>query len=114
MKTRPWNLKTAAALCAAVTALSLTPLQSAATQQPVERTIEGVLQSAHPGTQLITVQTRGKGGKVHTIAWKGRTHFQDATGHHASSDILKAAATVTVTYRCVIAGASQARAISVR
>ena len=114
MKTMPLNLKTASALCAALAALSLTPFRAAATQPPVERTIEGVVQTVNSGSQLMTIQTHGKGSKVHTIAWKSRTHFQDATGHHVSNDILKTGTTVKVTYRSLLAGTSQAREISVR
>lgn len=110
------SLKLNAVLTAiiAMAALVLSSSNATAVQRPVERTIQGVVESVNEKSQLISVKTSGKASKRMVIAWRGQTHFQDAAGRHATSDILKPGMTVKVKYRSVLAGASQASEIYAR
>ena len=77
-------------------------------QRPVERKIQGVVESVDAKFQMISLKTQGKASKKVAIAWKSHTHLHDAAGKNASSDILKAGMTVMMKYRSHIAGATRA------
>lgn len=114
MKLTSLKLNAVVTAVAAVAALVLSSSNATAVQRPVERTIQGVVESVNAKSQLISLKTEGKAAKRMVIAWKGQTHFQDAAGKHATSDILKPGMTVMVKYRSVLAGASQASSIDAR
>ena len=97
------------ALCA-----GLLPGRCSAGQRPVERSVQGVVESVDAKANLLTLKLAHptSSAKTMTVAWRSRTEFQAASGEHAKADMVKPGMSIEVRYRSLLLGANQATHIT--
>ncbi len=92
------------------------PGRSVAAQRPVERTVQGVVESVDTKSQLMTLKLAHptSSNTTMTVGWRSRTAFEAANGDRTKAESLKPGMTIEVRYRSLIAGANQASRITLK